>query len=97
VPLLQVIGPACAYVDDGSAAQQATSFRYLDTDWTNLIWVSPPEQRDSIYIVSYTIKGGSLFPEDLYVCRVRNSDGSYSAGGLPALPALPELHAVAGC
>jgi hypothetical protein len=86
VPPLQVIGATCAFSNGPGGAQQATSFQYLDVA-ANLIWGTM--SGDAKLIKVFTMNAGSPAAEDLFVCRVKNSDGSYSAGALPALPALP--------
>ncbi len=82
--MLQVAGTSgCVALSGPNSVQVATSFQYLDVA-VNLIWASLAQ--DSKGFV--TIGADTYSPQDLYVCRVENSDGSYSAGGLPVLPAL---------
>ena len=89
VPLLQVIGDACAFNGAQGGAQQATSFQYLDVA-ANLIWIGEITA-DAKLLKVFTIGADTPSPMDYYVCRVKNSDGSYSAGALPALPCSPAL------
>ena len=82
--MLQVAGTSgCVALSGPNSVQVATSFQYLDVA-VDLIWASPSQ--DSKGFV--TIGADTYSPQDLSVCRVENSDGSYSAGGLPVLPAL---------